>query len=35
MRWVNLAQADELMSGTIFEPVRNHLKKALNDAGDR
>ncbi len=33
--WVNLAQADELMSGTIFEPVRNHLKKALNDAGDR
>jgi DNA-binding transcriptional regulator YhcF (GntR family)/8-oxo-dGTP pyrophosphatase MutT (NUDIX family) len=31
VRWVTLAQADELMGGTIHEPVRNHLKKALND----
>jgi len=34
VRWVSLAEADELMSGTIFEPVRNHLKKALNDEAD-
>jgi 8-oxo-dGTP pyrophosphatase MutT (NUDIX family)/DNA-binding transcriptional regulator YhcF (GntR family) len=27
VRWVSLGQADELMGGTIFEPVRNHLKK--------
>jgi 8-oxo-dGTP pyrophosphatase MutT (NUDIX family) len=27
VRWVSLAQADELMSGTIFEPVRYHLEK--------
>lgn len=31
VRWVSLGQADELMGGTIFEPVRNHLKKALKD----
>jgi hypothetical protein len=31
VRWVDLAQADELMADTIFEPVRNFLKKALND----
>jgi len=35
VRWVDLEQADELMTGTIFEPVRNHLKKTLNDEGDR
>jgi 8-oxo-dGTP pyrophosphatase MutT (NUDIX family) len=31
VRWVTLAQADELMGGTIFEPVRNHLRRALKD----
>jgi hypothetical protein len=35
VRWASLAKADELTGGTIFEPVRNHLKEALNDAGDR
>lgn len=29
VRWVDLAQADELMGGTIFEPVRSYLKEAL------
>jgi len=29
VRCVGLAQADELMSGTIFEPVRSYLKKTL------
>ena len=29
VRWVDLAQADELMSGTIFEPVRNHLRETV------
>ncbi len=28
-RWVDLAQADELMDGTIFEPVHNYLEQAL------
>jgi 8-oxo-dGTP pyrophosphatase MutT (NUDIX family) len=27
--WVDLAQADELMSGTIFESVRSYLEKTL------
>ncbi len=27
VRWVSVAQADELMAGTIFEPVRTHLEK--------
>ena len=35
VRWVTLAQADQLMGGTMYEPVRNHLKKALNDEADR
>jgi 8-oxo-dGTP pyrophosphatase MutT (NUDIX family) len=29
VRWVSLAQADELMGGTIFEPVRKHLRRML------
>jgi hypothetical protein len=29
VRWVDLAQADELMGGTIFEPVRTYLEQAL------
>ena len=29
VRWVDLAQADELMGGTIFEPVRNHLRETV------
>jgi 8-oxo-dGTP diphosphatase len=35
VRWVTLAQADELMGGTIYEPVRDHLKEGLNDEADR
>jgi 8-oxo-dGTP pyrophosphatase MutT (NUDIX family)/DNA-binding transcriptional regulator YhcF (GntR family) len=35
VRWVTLAQADELMGGTIYEPVRSHLKKALHDEDAR
>lgn len=29
VRWVDLAQADELMGGTIFEPVRSYLEQTL------
>jgi 8-oxo-dGTP pyrophosphatase MutT (NUDIX family) len=29
VRWVDLAQADELMGGTIFEPVRGYLQETL------
>jgi 8-oxo-dGTP pyrophosphatase MutT (NUDIX family) len=29
VRWVDLAQADELMDGAMFGPVRNFLKKTL------
>jgi GntR family transcriptional regulator len=29
VRWVDLAQADELMGGTIFEPVHSYLEKTL------
>jgi 8-oxo-dGTP pyrophosphatase MutT (NUDIX family) len=29
VRWVSLAKADELMSGQIFEPVRQHLQQTL------
>jgi 8-oxo-dGTP pyrophosphatase MutT (NUDIX family)/DNA-binding transcriptional regulator YhcF (GntR family) len=29
VRWATLTEADELMGGMIFEPVRIHLKKAL------
>jgi len=29
VRWVSLAEADELMSGQVFEPVRQHLQQAL------
>jgi GntR family transcriptional regulator len=29
VRWVDLAQADELMGGTIFEPVRTYLEQTL------
>jgi DNA-binding transcriptional regulator YhcF (GntR family)/8-oxo-dGTP pyrophosphatase MutT (NUDIX family) len=31
VRWVSPAQADELMGGTIFEPVRDHLETTLAD----
>ena len=33
VRWVSLAGADELMGGTIFEPVHKHLSKTL-ERGD-
>jgi 8-oxo-dGTP pyrophosphatase MutT (NUDIX family) len=33
VRWVSLAEADELMGGMIFEPVHEHLARAL-DGGD-
>ena len=29
VRWVDLAHADELMGGTIFEPVRGYLRGIL------
>ena len=29
VRWVGLEEADELMGGTIFEPVHEHLKRML------
>ena len=29
VRWVSLAEADELMGGMIFEPVRKHLERKL------
>ncbi len=29
IRWVTLAEADELMGGTIFEPVQEHLRSTL------
>jgi hypothetical protein len=29
VRWVDLAQADELMGGAMFEPVRSYLEKTL------
>ena len=31
VRWVSLSEADELMSGGIFDPVRLHLAKTLGD----
>ncbi len=32
VRWVGLAEADELMGGMIFEPVREHLARELGGA---
>jgi 8-oxo-dGTP pyrophosphatase MutT (NUDIX family)/predicted DNA-binding protein (UPF0251 family) len=32
VRWVTLAEADELMGGMIYEPVRTHLRRTLNVA---
>ncbi len=29
VRWVSLTEADDLMNGQIFEPVRQHLKQTL------
>lgn len=29
VRWVSLAEADELMSGAIYEPVKAHLRRTL------
>ena len=29
VRWVDLAQADELMGGAMFEPVHSYLEKIL------
>ena len=29
IRWVDLREADELMGGMIFEPVRDHLSQVL------
>lgn len=31
VRWVSLGQADELMSGMIYEPVRKHLRQTLGN----
>jgi GntR family transcriptional regulator len=35
VRWVDLAQADELMGGMIFEPVRSHLRGAFGAGSSR
>ena len=36
VRWVSLAEADELMNGQIFEPVRQYLQQTLeNGNGDQ
>jgi 8-oxo-dGTP pyrophosphatase MutT (NUDIX family) len=35
VRWVDLGQADELMGGTIFEPVRSYLEKVLKAQDSR
>jgi 8-oxo-dGTP pyrophosphatase MutT (NUDIX family) len=32
VRWVNLAETDELMGGAIYEPVRQHLARVLNQS---
>ena len=29
VRWVDLAQADELMGGAMFEPVHSYLEQTL------
>lgn len=29
VRWVSASEADELMAGAIFEPVRRHLQETL------
>jgi 8-oxo-dGTP pyrophosphatase MutT (NUDIX family) len=34
VRWVSLAEADELMGGMVFEPVRQHLKQTLANGED-
>lgn len=31
VRWVSLAEADDLTGGQIFEPVRQHLKQTLKN----
>lgn len=31
VRWVTLSEADELMSGMIYEPVRTHLRQTINE----
>jgi 8-oxo-dGTP pyrophosphatase MutT (NUDIX family) len=31
VRWVSLAEADDLMGGMIFEPVRQHLRQTLRN----
>lgn len=31
VRWVSVAEADELMSGQIFEPVRQHLRQTFKN----
>jgi 8-oxo-dGTP pyrophosphatase MutT (NUDIX family) len=35
VRWVSLAEADDLMSGMIFEPVRRHLRYTLGNGGPK
>jgi NADH pyrophosphatase NudC (nudix superfamily) len=34
VRWVTFAEVDELMGGTIYEPVRAHLRNTLTDGTD-
>jgi hypothetical protein len=32
VRWVSPAEADELMGGSVYEPVRAHLRQVLKIA---
>ena len=34
VRWVSLTEADDLMGGQVFEPVRQHLKRTLKNGNE-
>jgi hypothetical protein len=34
VRWVTLAEADQLMGGMIYEPVHEYLARELREQGD-
>ena len=34
VRWVSLAEADQLMGGMIYEPVHEYLARELREQGD-
>lgn len=35
VRWVSPGEADELMGGTIFEPVRQHIRRVMSERWNR